>query len=165
MKVIKKLSIPCLAIFLFLALGNGLEASQGHEGHGHSDILFHPYLVHFPIAFFFLEGFLLLLWKIKKEDQYERFAYLILCLGLIMIIPTMIAGYIDAGFSIPLMVRTHFFSALSLLIINSIRFFLRRSLKIKVWQGELRYIYTILLILSIILSGLTGHWGGQLAHM
>lgn len=157
-----KRGIFFFVIFIIIGTSDGLYAMGAH---GYTNIMYHPYLVHFPIALFFLEGFLLFLWKIKKEDQYERFAYLILRLGLIMIIPTMIAGYIDAGFSITIMIRAHFLSALALLLINSIRFFLRRSLKIKIWQGKLRYCYTILVILSIVLSGLTGHLGGQLAHM
>ena len=125
------------------------------------DILYHPYLVHFPIAFFFLEGYLVLLWKITSKDKYEEFSYLTLRLGVITSVITMISGYIDAGGINP-MVKTHFLFALSVFILNIIRWILKKKYGQEVWTGCLAYLYVLMLLVSMALVGIVGHLGGKL---
>jgi uncharacterized membrane protein len=82
--------------------------------------LIHPVLVHFPIAFYFLE---LLLWGfyiLKKEGRYVEFAKFSFHAGYLFMIAAMLAGYWDAGGIVP-RVRRHFFSALGVLIFYTIR--------------------------------------------
>ena len=58
-------------------------------------ILIHPILVHFPIAFYFLELVLLSLWRFKKDNSYFRFARFTFRLGYLFMILAMAAGLID----------------------------------------------------------------------
>ena len=128
-----------------------------------SDLLFHPYLTHFPIAFFFLEGFLITLWIWKKNEMYESFAYLILKLVMVAMPFVMLAGYIDAGGIIP-RVRMHFFSALSVFILGSIRLVLRTRMGLPLWKSRFKRVYLVLVGLSVMLTGLTGHLGALMVY-
>lgn len=60
-------------------------------------IILHPVFVHFPIAFYFLELILLVLWIVKEEQEYRRFAYFSFWLGYIFMLLAMTAGLWDAG--------------------------------------------------------------------
>ena len=128
-----------------------------------SDLLFHPYLTHFPIAFFFLEGFLIALWIWKKNEMYESFAYLILKLVMVAMPFVMLAGYIDAGGIIP-RVRLHFFSALSVFILGGIRLVLRTRMGLPLWKSRFKRVYLVLVGLSVMLTGLTGHLGALMVY-
>ena len=123
----------------------------------------HPYLVHFPVAFLFLEGLLMLFWVWKKKDSYEAFSYFVLKLALVSIPFVMLAGYIDAG-GLPERVRKHFFSAATLLALTFFRFSLRRSQGVGLWQGSMKGLAGLLLLMSLILTGLTGHLGGMIVY-
>ena len=89
-------------------------------------ILFHPPLVHFPIAFYVLELVLLLFWAAKRDPAHLRFARFAFRLGYFCMLAAMIAGLVDAR-GIPSTVRRHFFSALSVFGVYSARFV--------IWQG------------------------------
>ena len=75
----------------------------------------HPVLIHFPIAFFFLEALLLVLWVSKKDPAYFRFARFSFFLALGFLAPVLVTGWLDAGGwkNIKDLVRTHFFSGLA----------------------------------------------------
>jgi len=135
-----------------------------HSDHEHTiDILFHPYLVHFPVAFFFLEAFLIGLWIWKRDEKYESFAYFILKLVMVMIPFVMLAGYIDAGGITP-RVRLHFFSALSLFIMGTIRLVMRTKMGFALWGSKYKRFYLTLITLSFLMTGLTAHLGGLMVY-
>ena len=82
----------------------------------------HPALVHFPIAFFFLECFLLFLWRAKKRESYREFAFLAMKAGYAFLLPAMIAGYLDSGgWPMQGTVRLHFFAALAVFALYTVR--------------------------------------------
>ncbi len=126
-----------------------------------TNFLFHPPLVHFPIAFYILELILLLFWLAKKDDAYVRFARFAFFAGYLLMIPTMIAGWIDAGGWVP-GVRRHASFAFALLALYTLRLigwiFAR-----KLWSK-----YSTLLILSSAAGGIlvliTGYEGGDLVY-
>ncbi len=60
-------------------------------------IMLHPIFVHFPIAFYFLELVLLVLWATREEQEYRRFAYFSFWLGYAFMLLAMTAGLFDAG--------------------------------------------------------------------
>lgn len=135
-----------------------------HSAHEHvMDILFHPYLVHFPIAFFFLEALLLGMWIWKRDDKYESFAYLILKLAMLSMPFVMLAGYIDAGGIIP-KVQLHFYSASTLFVLGLIRLIIRVKLGSRMWQSKARNIFVTLLIIGVVVTGLTGHLGALMVY-
>lgn len=126
-------------------------------------MLFHPYLVHFPIAFFFLEAFLIFLWFKKKDDRYEEFGFFILKLALATMPFVMLAGYIDAGGIHP-KVRLHFISAVSLFFLNGCRLLFRLKGGRNIWQGSTAKTALALLVLNILLTGTTAHLGGLMVY-
>ncbi|MBI4971159.1 MAG: hypothetical protein HZC17_04910 [Candidatus Omnitrophica bacterium] len=125
------------------------------------DFLFHPILIHFPIAFYFLELFLLAIWGVKKDAAQLAFARFAFRIGYVFMIPTMIAGLIDAG-GLPKQVWEHASFAAGVFIVYTGRFFY--------WQmarPEQKY-YKFWLIASAfagyILVILTGFEGGELVY-
>ena len=60
-------------------------------------LVLHPVFVHFPIAFYFLELVLLVLWVSKEEQEYRRFACFSFWIGYLFMLIAMAAGLFDAG--------------------------------------------------------------------
>ena len=124
--------------------------------------LFHPPLTHFPIAFVFLEAFLVALWIWRKEELYEKFAFLILKMTACVAPFVMLAGLKDAN-GIPLMARTHAFVAILLVLSVLARLFLRWKQGSALWTGKYRTLYLAWLFLGLALVVLVGYFGGILA--
>jgi uncharacterized membrane protein len=82
----------------------------------------HPVFVHFPIALYFFELMLLGLWAARGDSEYRRFARLAFQVGYAFMIVAMIAGYYDAGGIVP-RVRLHFFSAVGVFVVYTVRAF------------------------------------------
>ena len=122
---------------------------------------FHPMLIHFPIAFYFFEFFLLGLWIFKKDDAYKRFAFLSFRIGYVMMIAAMCAGYADAGGITP-HVQKHFFSALGVFTIYTIRgvFWFKANQE----KPYYRIILILSALLGVVLVGVTGDLGGDLVY-
>ena len=83
----------------------------------------HPFLVHFPIAFYFLELVLLLFWVRKKDASYERFARFAFAAGYLFMLAAMVTGWRDAGGfgAMPPAVRRHFYGVLSIFALYTFR--------------------------------------------
>lgn len=60
-------------------------------------IILHPVFIHFPIAFYFLELVLIVLWITKDDREYRRFAYFSFRAGYVFMLIAMAAGLFDAG--------------------------------------------------------------------
>lgn len=60
-------------------------------------LVFHPLLVHFPIAFYFLELVLIALWIRQNDLAYRRFAVFTFGMGYGFMLAAMAAGVVDAG--------------------------------------------------------------------
>lgn len=124
----------------------------------------HPALIHFPIAFSFLEAFFLGLSKFKKDISYTQQAYWIFKLSYILMIAAAIAGYIDAGGiqKIRGEVLEHVLAALSFAGINTLRLFY--------WRAQLRREMpngTGLLLAALAAAAaaaVTGFFGGELVY-
>lgn len=85
--------------------------------------LIHPITVHFPIALYFFELFLILLWFFKSDEPFRDFAFLTFRLAFLSMIAAVIAGLVDTGgFSgIQGMVKPHFSGAVVLFVIQILR--------------------------------------------
>ncbi len=130
---------------------------------GPARLVFHPYLNHFPVAFFILEAFLLALWAWKKDEAYERFAFLTLKLAMSAMPLVMLAGVVDAGRLAP-MIRPHFFAAIALFSVGFLRLVWRWRRGRSVWEKPAFYFYVFGVFLSVGLTILTGHLGGRLVY-
>ena len=125
---------------------------------------FHPPLVHFPIAFYFLELVLLLFWLAKQDPAYRRFARFSFQLGYLLMIAAMIAGYVDSGghFPPPKPVRPHALTALAVFGLYTLRWGYWQ------WAREDQKFYRGILLLGAIagtiLVTLTGFLGGDLVY-
>ena len=129
-----------------------------------SAFMFHPPLVHFPIAFYFLELILLLFWQAKNDPAYRRFALFSFRTGYLLMLAAMMAGYVDSGgqFPVPKPVRPHAFSALAV--------FGFYTLRAGYWQwanAKGKFYRNFLLLGALIGTALvfwTGFLGGKLVH-
>ena len=125
---------------------------------------FHPPLVHFPIAFYFLELVLLLFWRAKNDPAYKRFALFSFWMAYLFMLAAMIAGYFDSGghFPVPKPVRPH---ALSALVVFGFY-----TLRAGYWQwanAEGKFYRNFLLLGAVIGTALvfwTGFLGGKLVY-
>lgn len=87
------------------------------------NIPLHPVLVHFPIAFFFLEAVLLLRWFMGKNPAHKTFALFVFKLAYVSLPLVIAAGIADAGgFSgITGAVKAHFISGILLFAFSTVR--------------------------------------------
>ena len=127
-------------------------------------IPFHPIVVHFPIAFYCLELVLLLFWISKKDENYLRFALFSFRLGYLLMIAAMVAGFIDVrGLAhIKGRVRTHFFAALSVFILYTVRAFFWRFGNME--DRNYRLTHVLFAATGNVLVALTGYFGGLLVY-
>ena len=86
-------------------------------------ILLHPVLVHFPIAFYFLELLLLALWISRQDEAYHRFAEFSFGIGYLFMLISILAGLSDAGGFVNIhgLTALHAYSAAGIFIIYTLR--------------------------------------------
>ena len=126
--------------------------------------LFHPIAVHFPIALYFLELLLLIFWLAKNDVHYLKFASFVFKVAYISMIIAMAAGLYDTGGfdGIEGGVRTHFFAALSVFSLYTIRAFFWRYGKPE--QNHYRMTQILFAAAGNILIAITGYFGGLLVY-
>ena len=129
-------------------------------------IVYHPALVHFPIAFYFLELLLLTLWVWKKDDGYLRFGRFSFWLGYGLMLAAIVAGFVDAGGIKGIRgdeeVREHFFGAAALF-----SFYTVRAIYWKKAKSDFRGYRLILTLGALIGCGLvvfTAFLGSELVY-
>lgn len=123
----------------------------------------HPILVHFPIAFYFLEWVLLLFWLAKQDEAYRRFALFTFRLGFLFMIAAAVSGYFDAGAKLPPVkaVRPHFYAALAVFVFYTARAIYWR------WAKEGKLYRPLLMGGAMVGNGLValaGFLGGKLVY-
>ena len=126
--------------------------------------LLHPIAVHFPIAFYFLELVLLLIWFAKNDFQYLKFASFVFKVAYGSMLIAMAAGLYDTGGfgGIEGGVRVHFFSAISVFIISTLRALFWRFGKPQ--QNHYRLTQILFALAGNILVVITGYFGGLLVY-
>jgi len=131
---------------------------------------FHPIVVHFPIALFIVYSLLEFLGLYFKEKNYERIIMIILGIGLLFAVWGVMTG--DKALEIA---KNHLtpqqieiasahesFATISLFYYASL-FFIKFFLLVKKkFEGVIKYVYLVLVIIGIIFIYLTGYYGGQL---
>jgi uncharacterized membrane protein len=123
----------------------------------------HPMIVHFPIAFYFLELVLLLFWLGKKDEAFRRFALFTFRLGFLFMIAAAVSGYFDAGAKFPPVkaVRPHFYAASAVFIFYTLRAAYWQ------WAKEGKLYRPVLLWGALLGNGLValaGFLGGKLVY-
>ena len=127
-------------------------------------MLFHPALVHFPIAFYVLEFILLIFYAVKKDAQYRHFALFVFKAGFVLMIAAAVAGYIDAGgiSQIQMKKLDHFRAAMLLATASVLRAFYWRF-----GRADRKYDSVILTASSLLVNLLvllTAYLGGELVY-
>lgn len=121
----------------------------------------HPSLVHFPIAFYFLETLLIYWWALGNRDDYHGFARFAFFAAFISMWFALGTGLYTAGGIPPAWkhARTHFLSALSTTVFYSGRCFFWNSPA----KNSKRW-HLVQVSLGLALVFLTGYFGGELTH-
>ena len=131
-----KIKFPLVLLTLLVLFATIAFAHEGATAPKHElaprhemEIVFHPPLVHFPIAFYFLELVLLLFWAARKDPAFLRFARFSFNLGFLFMLAAIVAGLVDAGGlqGIKGKVRPHFYGAVTVFGIYTTRLFIWRS--------------------------------------
>jgi uncharacterized membrane protein len=122
----------------------------------------HPISVHFPIAFYFLELLLLVLWTIKKDPAYRRFALFAFKAACISMVVSIVTGwFLVKGFEgIQGKVKPHFFSALCLLVVSASRALLWKASKDE--KNGKALLLTAVVGFAIVM--LTAYFGGDMVY-
>lgn len=130
----------------------------------------HPVFVHFPIAFFTLNAFLLVL-RIRKKHMWnidlDQYAYFAVWIGYISMFVTMSFGLFDFirfGYIDNIIAITHASFASSLIFIYGFHIFLRFKYGQDVWKTKYKYLYLGSMLLGIIIVYITGFFGGKLVY-
>lgn len=132
--------------------------------------LFHPFLVHFPIALCFFEFFILGLSRFKKENgggcETLCFARLTFHVLAVCLIATLIAGWHDAGGTLEDLfqsgVRPHVYSAGVLSVIVAGRLALWK--RFHPGHPQSFRVHFIGSMVMMIASAVTAYWGGELVY-
>ncbi len=124
----------------------------------------HPITVHFPIAFYFLELILLFIWFSKRDPQYLKFASFVFKIAYVSMLIAIAAGFYDAGgfAGIEGGVRVHFFAAVSVFIVSTLRALFWRFGKPE--QNHYRASQMLFALAGNILVAITGYFGGLLVY-
>ena len=124
----------------------------------------HPILVHFPIAFYFLEFVFLLYWIKKQDKNFLDFARFVFRLGYIFMVVAMIFGFHDAGgvAGIQGRVRNHFMAAASVFLFYTARAFFWRFGKVE--EASYKQTQLLFAFAGNILVAITGYFGGLLVY-
>ena len=128
------------------------------------NILFHPMLVHFPIAFYWLEFLLLLFWVWKRDSNFRRFALFVFKCGYCGMLVTLASGFFESGGfdGIVGKVRPHFYGALAVFGFYTLRAFFWRRFK----EGAPSEKQVLLAgaFLGVCLVCLTAYYGGRIVY-
>ena len=128
----------------------------------HHELLLHPMVVHFPIAFYCLELLLLILWQVKKDDSYLKFSFFIFRIAYVAMITAMITGYLMAGGGIPPMVRKHFASAVTLFIVSTARgvlwYRMMKNNRVKPW------VLIVGALIGVLVVAVTADFGADMVY-
>ena len=129
-----------------------------------SKIEIHPIMVHFPIAFYFLELLLIILWIRKNNPYYLDFARFVFRLGFFFMFLAAAAGLYDVGgFShIQGSVRTHFLAALSVIVLYTLYALFWRFAKPN--DSSYRWSHLLFAAAGNVLIAITGYFGGLLVY-
>lgn len=128
-----------------------------------AQIFYHPVFVHFPVALFIFEFFLIQLWLFTKKENYRDFAFFTFHMAYFFTPLAMAAGYIDAGGHMTNLIRTHFNFAVGVFVLQSLRLLMWQKLKGTGFMLKGLWFYTLAL-LGVAALLLTAHFGGKLVY-
>jgi uncharacterized membrane protein len=122
---------------------------------------FHPVVVHFPIALFLFGLFLEFAGHWRKSPALGTAAQWNITgalASLAIVVPTGVAAWLIGGHKLEGNMLIHLILAISSLILMLITLLARKKL------GNDHAMYLAILVLTAIIVGLTGHFGGQMVY-
>jgi len=126
--------------------------------------ILHPALVHFPIAFYFLELVLWAFWLAKEDPAFARFAQFSFRLGYGFMLVSIVSGFIGIGGWRGLSgdVSTHFYGALGVFAFYTAKGILLRTSDFK--QPSLARVQLFSALAGNALVTWTAYLGGKLVY-
>ncbi len=132
-----------------------------------SGLPIHPMLVHFPIALFFFEFFLLFWGYFKNKRDYFEWAGVSFLGAYLFLLASLVTGFRDAGGEIGDLfdgvVKPHFLSAATLFFVATARLILWKTLA---KSGRAGFVPVKLIgsAVTITVVIITGYWGGRIVY-
>lgn len=125
------------------------------------NMLIHPIVVHFPVAVYFLETVLLILYAAKKDEHYFRFARFCFYFAFFAGLAALASGLYDTGGfdGIVKRVKPHFFAAVALTAVQT-----GRGIYWKFSKSPKLNILIATALIGYALVSLTGYFGGEIVY-
>jgi uncharacterized membrane protein len=127
---------------------------------------FHPIMVHFPIALFFVSLALDLLGMIRKDSALHVAGFYNLAIALLSALASLVTGYIAflrLHFPFEGITRNHIILALSTTVLMAILYAIRVHRHEKMSTGA-RVLYLIVGMIGVVTLALVGHYGGEMVY-
>jgi uncharacterized membrane protein len=127
---------------------------------------FHPIMVHFPIALFFVSLALDLLGMIRRDAALHIAGFYNLVIALLSAFASLVTGYIAflrLHFPFEGVTRNHIILALSTTVLMTILYAIRVHRHEKMSTGA-RVLYLIVGMIGVVTLALVGHYGGEMVY-
>lgn len=132
-------------------------------------IPFHPRVVHFPIALALVGAFFTGLGLLRRRERWISYGQLSILVGWLGVIAAVITGLIDQSrapqdANVTAVINQHITAGVALLISLGLALYwpLRNGRLLK--EGQARWGYLALLVLTVALVFVTGWLGGKLVY-
>ncbi len=127
-------------------------------------LLLHPIAIHYPIAFYFLELILILVWIGKNDPVFLQFAKFTFILGYSFMFVAIAAGLFDVGgiSGIKGHVKIHYICGMNVAGLYTIRALFWKYGKIE--QPHYRFTQLLFALAGNILIVITAYFGGRLVY-
>ncbi len=124
----------------------------------------HPALLHFPIAFYFLELLFLLRWVLKGDPAYQRFAAIVFKIGYFFMLLAIFSGLTDSKWLIRSGGTTwrHFYAASAVFV-----FYTGRAFYLKVADrgtGSFMFFQVTGALAGNLIMAIAAYFGGRLVY-
>jgi uncharacterized membrane protein len=127
---------------------------------------FHPIVVHFPIALFFVSLALDALGTLRRDPALHVAGFYNLAIALISAVASLITGYIAflrLHFPFEGNTRNHIILAISTVVLMAILYAIRVHRHEKMGAGA-RAVYLVVGLIGVVTLGFVGHYGGEMVY-
>jgi uncharacterized membrane protein len=132
----------------------------------HPTNAFHPIIVHFPIALFFVSLALDALGTLRRDPALHIAGFYNLAIALLSALASLVTGYVAflrLHFPFQGVTRNHIILALSTTVLMAILYAIRVHRHEKMGAGA-RLLYLIVGLIGVVTLAFVGHFGGEMVY-